>query len=198
MARRVARHGLEVGSWWCRDLQALHRLESPSTRLDPTISNLQLTTLRRNPDLRGFCERSGITPLYMLGYQAIAEGPYGLVRVAALFPLNPFGGGDPEAFALDGDRRSLHRNPPYDNGIEGVSAGLCLYFRNDPPERRWRPENGLVGLFDLARRHLACEHIWREKGYWPVEDAEHGELASPVKPRPELAIPPVSSDVVLR
>jgi len=42
-------------------------------------------------------------------------------------------------------------------------ASLCRdqYYKNDPPERRWRERDGLVGLFDLARQHVTCEYIWR-------------------------------------
>lgn len=160
-------------------------------RLDPTIENLPLRTLRRHPDVRAFIDRWEMPALYVLGYEALAEGPYGFVRLAALFPVDPFAGGDPQVFALDGDRRSLHRNPPYDDGVEGVSGHLCLYFPHDPPERRWSVGYGLVGLFDIARRHLACEHVWRETGVWPTEDAPHGDAARPVAHRPELVVPPL-------
>ena len=160
-------------------------------RLDPTIENLPIATLRRHRDLRAFIDTYGMPALSVLGYQALAEGPYGFVRLAALFPFNPFGGGQPQVFALDGDRRSLHRNPPYDGGVQGVSGHLCLCFPTDPPERRWSVDHGLVGLFDIARRHLACEHVWRETGVWPTEDAPHGDAARPVAPRPELRVEPL-------
>lgn len=192
MARAVLDAGaVRAASWWCGRFDLLHHLECPSTRLDPTICNLPRETLRRHPDLRAFLARLGVSPLFMLGYEALAEGPYGLVRLAALFPRDPFAGADPKVFALDGDRRSLHRNPPWDNGVEGHGADLCLYFPPDPQERRWTVEYGLVGLFDLARRHLACEHIWRETDEWPTEDAPHGDLARPVAPRPELRVQPL-------
>lgn len=190
MARRVAGN-VEVASWWCGRFERLHYLECPSTRLDPTIENLNIHTLRSHPDLRAYVDRIGVPALYMLGYQAMAEGPYGIVRLAALFPLDPFRGGPPNVFALDGDRRSLHRNPPWDDDVEGASADLCLYFPSDPDERRWSVEYGLVGLFDLARRHLACEHVWRETDKWPTEDAPHGDAAKPVAPRPELRVEPL-------
>lgn len=188
MARRVEA-AIAQASWWCGRFDLLHHLECPSTRLDPTIENLPLHTLRQHPDLHAYLEACGIPALYMLGYQAMAEGPYGIVRLAALFPLDPFRGGEPQVFALDGDRRSLHRN----GGESGKSAHLCLYFPGDPDERRWTLDYGLVGLFDLARRHLACEHVWRETGVWPTEDAPHGNAARPVAPRPELKVPPLRS-----
>lgn len=191
MADRVTRHGQNQAQWWCQNFEALHYLEWPSTRLDPTIENLQLDTLRRNFDLSRYLRTNGAPAIWTLGYQALAEGPYGLVRLAALFPVDPFAGADPQVFALDGDRRSLHRNPPYDDDVRGVSGHLCLYFPGDPEERRWTPEYGLVGLFDLGRRHLACEHVWRETGTWPTEDAPHGDAAKPVEQRPELKVRPL-------
>jgi hypothetical protein len=167
----------------------MHRLESPSMRLDPTIRHLPLQTMRQNPDLRRYLRELGIPPLNVLAYEALAEGPYGMVRVAALVVLDPFRGGPPEVFALDGERRSLHRNPPWDNDVEGVGGHLCLYFPRDPDERRWTVDYGLIGLFDLARRHLLCEHIWRLTDEWPTEDAPHGFAARPVPARPELKVP---------
>jgi hypothetical protein len=160
-------------------------------RIDPTIEYLPRHTARQHRDVREYLRRVGVPPLYMLAYQARAEGSYGVVRLAALFPIDPFRGGEPEVFALDGDRRSLHRNPPWDDGVPGVSAHLCLYFRRDPDERRWTVDDGLVRLFDLARWHLECEHAWRMDGVWPTEDAPHGDAARPVAPRPELKFPPL-------
>lgn len=184
---------MAVASWWCGRFDLTHRLEWPSTKLDSTIERLPRHTLRQHPDLRRFTEKLGVPPLYLLGYQALAEGPYGMVRLAALFPVNPFQGGEPQVFALDGERRSLHRNPPWDDGVEGVSAHLCLYFPRDPDERRWTVEYGLIGLFDIARYHLACEHVWREENEWPTEDAPHGDRARPVAPRPELKVSPAET-----
>ena len=50
--------------------------------------------------------------------------------------------------------------------------------------------DGLVRLFDLARKHLDAEHIWREEDEWPMEEAEHG-FARQARPRPELKLPPL-------
>jgi len=65
---------------------------------------------------------------------------------------------------------SLHRMP---------DDSLCLYFPWDPPERRWRYENGLEQLFDIVADHLHKELWWRHTGgrnggEWPGEDAPHG------------------------
>jgi hypothetical protein len=195
MARGVD-SAVQRASWWCERFELLHQLECPSTRIDPTIENLPRLTLCQHPDLRAYLDRIGVPALYMLGYLALAEGPYGIVRVGALFPVDPFRGGRPEVFALDGDRRSLHRNPPWDNDEHGVSAHLCLYFPGDPEERTWTVDQGLVGLFDLARWHLACEHVWRLTDVWPTEDAPHGAAARPVAPRPKLKLPPLRNRVL--
>lgn len=177
-------------AWWVGRFDLLWRLEHPSMELDPTISRLPRRTARQQQDLRRFIEMWGVSTLDVLAYQALAEPPYGLVRLAALFPLSPFEGGEPQVFALDGERTSLHRNPPFDEGTEGSSAHLCLYYRNDPSERRWTPEYGLIELFDIARRHLAAEHVWRQEGSWPIEQAPHGE-GRPARRRPDLKVPPL-------
>jgi hypothetical protein len=176
--------------WWPGHFELLSLLESPSLDIDETIQRLSWRTLRRHPDLHRFVEGLGVRPWDVLAYQAMAGGKYGLVRVAALFPGSPFKGHHPEVFALDGDRRSKHRNPPWDNGEEAVSAHLCLYYRGDPEERIWTLDDGLIRLFDLARKHLDAEHIWRATGVWPMEDAEHG-YARPARSRPELKLPPL-------
>jgi hypothetical protein len=183
--------------WWRGDFVSRHQLESPSVALDRTIRRLPLTMMRSHPDLRAYCERLGTDPIWLLAYEAMAEGRYGVVRLAALFPNSPFDPSltaeqtRPTVLALDGDRDSLHRNPPFDADVEGVSADLCLWFPEDPVERVWTPGHGLYGLFNIARRHLECEQLWREKGKWPVEDAPHGAAARPARPRPELAVAPL-------
>jgi hypothetical protein len=177
--------------WWPGRFDLLSMLENPSMEKDETIERLPWRTLRQNRDLRCFVADIGVCSWDVLAYQAMAEGAYGLVRVAALFPLSPLlRDSHPEVFALDGDRRSKHRNPPWDNGEDAVSAHLCLYYRRDPDERQWTVNDGLVRLFDLARKHLEAEHIWRETGVWPMDEAEHG-FARPARPRPELKLPPL-------
>jgi hypothetical protein len=176
--------------WWPGRFDLLWKLERPSIDVDPSIQRLPCRTMRQNRDLSRFLAELGILPYDVLAYEARAAGGYGQVRLAALFPLSPFEGHHPEVFALDGLRTSKHRNPPWDGGVEGVSAHLCLYFRRDPTERRWTVDDGLVRLFDLARRHLEAEHIWRRTGVWPIEEAEHG-AAAPARPNPRLQLPPL-------
>jgi hypothetical protein len=182
--------GRDRARWWPGRFDLRWLLEYPSMEQDETIERLPWRILRQNRDLRRFVADRGLQPWDVLAYQAMAEGAYGLVRVAALFPGSPLQGYHPEVFALDGDRRSKHRNPPWDNGEDAVSAHLCLYYRRDPDERQWTFNDGLVRLFDLARKHLEAEHIWRKTGVWPIEEAQHG-FAKPAPPRPELKLPPL-------
>ncbi len=159
--------------------------------LDETIHRLTPRTLRRHPDLARWLSWLNVPAWDLLAYEATAEDAYGRVRFAALLPFSPFEGENPAVFALDGERRSLHRNPPFDDGKQGHSAHLCLYFERDPEERRWTAEYGLLELFDIARRHLLAEHIWRQTGNWPIGEAAHGEAARPARPRPELKVRPL-------
>ena len=176
--------------WWPGRFELLWALENPSLKMDETIERLPCRTLRQNADLRRYLAVMDLEPYDVLAYEARASGAYGFVRVAALFPFSPFKGYHPEVFALDGDRRSKHRNPPFDNDEVGVSAHLCLYYRRDPLERQWGPRDGLLRLFDLARIHLDAEHIWRRTERWPLEEAQHG-VAPPARPRPDLQLPPL-------
>jgi hypothetical protein len=59
MRRRDARN-IETASWWCGRFELLHRLECPSTRIDPTIENLPRHTLRQHPDLCAYLDRIGV------------------------------------------------------------------------------------------------------------------------------------------
>jgi hypothetical protein len=163
----------------------------PAMSMDPTIRRLSLRTMRRNRDLSLSPARFGGEPWDFLAYEALAEDAYGRVRLATVFPGSPFEGHEPMVFALDGERRSLHRNPPFDDDVQGCSAHLCLYFQDDPDERRWNAEYGLLELFDLARRHLLAEHVWRRTGRWPIPEAEHGNAARPARPRPDLRVEPL-------
>lgn len=43
-------------------------------------------------------------------------------------------------------------------------GALCLYYPRSAPDRRWRPENGLLALIDLARDHVFFEDYWRDTG----------------------------------
>lgn len=162
--------------------------------IDPTIKRAEPRVLRQNPDARLLASMLNVPQWDLLAYQALADSPFGRVRLLAVFPSNPFSrrGIRPTVLALDGPRQSLHRNASSPEAAQrGESADLCLFFDGDPLERRWTVEAGLLGLFDLARRHLAAEHIWRLEGRWPMEDAAHGDLARRAASRPALAVPPL-------
>lgn len=159
-------------------------------RLDSTIALLTLREMRRLPDVVSYAERARVRLWDLLAYSALAETGDGRLRLVAVFPGHP-DTTHPDVLCLDGPRTSKHRNPPFEDGGFGKSATLCLYYRQDPKERRWTPEHGLLGLFDIARVHVTNEHIWRCTGNWPSEDAPHG-ITAPAQEDPSLALPPRS------
>lgn len=176
----------ETFRWWSRQWPAVSALEEHAARLDPTIERLPHSLLRDHPALRTYVARWQVPLWDVWGYLAPAEGPWALRRMVVLFPKGLAG---PVMLCLDGPRDSLHRN-----GLDGKSIELCLYYSLDPAEYRWKPSDGLVRLFDLGRRHLYCEHIWRRDGRrdrdWPVKDAPHGYAGAPAAPNPSLLLPP--------
>jgi hypothetical protein len=176
--------------WWVGRFDLLDRLERPAMCLDPSIRRLPTRTLRRHPDLAAVVAERGGEAYDYLAYGALAEDAYGRIRLAALLPESVESGGQPMVFALDGERRSLHRNPPFDDGVQDCSGYLCLYYTGDPDERRWTADYGLLELFDLARRHLLAEHVWRQTGRWPIEEATHG-VGPAARKRPDLKVRPL-------
>ena len=76
----------------------------------------------------------------------------------------------PRVFA-DPGAVSKHRMPDDD--------ALCLYYPNDPAERRWTAPDGLVALLNIISNHLFCELRWRntggpDGGVWLLDEAPHG------------------------
>jgi hypothetical protein len=173
--------------WWENEWPMIWTWEMHASRVDPSIDRLPIALTRDHPGLRAYVQAIGVPVWDLWGYLAPAEGPWPLRRLVALFLRNP-AQSDPFVLALDGPKDSKHRNGPKNESIE-----LCLYYSRDPNERRWKPSDGLPRLFDLGRRHLLCEHIWRERGGrdrdWPVEDAPHG-YGEPAASDPSLALPP--------
>jgi hypothetical protein len=169
--------------WWEVQPARVAALEGPSLKLDPTIARLDGEEIDRNRDLRLCVEKLGVEPDDVLAYRALADGRFGRYRLVAVFPLPP-NARDPSVFCLDGLRGELAS--PHRNG----EAELCLYFKRDPPERRWMESQGLLRLFDLARQHVTAEHVWRETGQWPIDEAPHGET-EPAPPDPSLNVPPL-------
>ena len=183
--RAAARWWAVSGGWEVR-----WQLEHQSMLVDSTIALLTLREMRRLPDVVTHAERGSVRLWDLLAYSALAETGDGRLRLVAIFPGHP-DTAHPDVLCLDGPRTSKHRNPPFEDGVFGKSATLCLYYRQDPKERRWTPEHGLLGLFDIARVHVTNEHIWRRTGNWPSEDAPHG-LTAPAQEDPSLALPPLS------
>lgn len=160
-------------------------------RADPTITVLGLRQMRRMVDLLAYYgDRRGLEIADLLAYSALAETREGRLRLVAVFPGSP-ASTDPSVLCLDGPRTSKHRNPPFEDGVFGKSAELCLYYRKDPPERRWTLEHGLLGLFDIARAHIANECEWRHTAIWPGADAPHGTTA-PARADESIAAPAIA------
>jgi len=89
-------------------------------KFDHTISRLDEDEIDRNQDLRRIAEALDVEPEDLLVYQALADGPFGRYRLAAVFLLPP-DLLDPRVYCLDGPRgmhASKHRNG---------EAELCLY-----------------------------------------------------------------------
>lgn len=183
--RAAARWWAESGGWEVR-----WQLEHQSMRLDSTIALLTLREMRRLPDVVAYALRGRVRLWDLVAYSALAETGDGRLRLVAILPGHP-DTAHPDVLCLDGPRTSKHRNPPFEDGVFGKSATLCLYYRQDPEERRWTPEHGLLGLFDIARVHVTNEHIWRRDRQWPSEDAPHG-ITAPARTDPSLALPLLS------
>jgi hypothetical protein len=168
--------------WWADYAMLILNLEQHAIRADPTIERLSCIAVRESPTLRRYYQRF---PRWwtVLGYTALAEGPWPHRRLVALFPCAPWLFA-PLVLCLDGPTDSPHRNGTHE---------LCLSYPHDPPERRWHINDGLDRLFDLARQHLLAEHVWRERGGhahdWPIDQAPHG-TTRPTRARPELALDP--------
>jgi hypothetical protein len=154
--------------WWESTCQVVWQLEAHAMPLDGNLRRLSYRLVDEHPALRRHIARWQVPPWDVLGYESLAEGPWPQRRLVALFPREPWIE-EPKMLCLDGPQDSLHRNGPIE---------LCLYYERDPEERRWTVSDGLVRLFDLGRRHLMCEYIWRKRGRrpsdWPTAQAPHG------------------------
>jgi hypothetical protein len=170
--------------WWTEHWPLIWQLEQHAMALDPHLRRLPLALVDRHPGVRRYVEAWGVPPWDVIGWQTDAEGPWRQRRLVALAPRPPWQA-DPKVLCLDDPTDSLHRNGPLE---------LCLYYERDPDERRWKVNDGLVRLFDLARAHVWSEHIWRRRGRkdsdWPALQAIHG-YGAPARANPDLALPPV-------
>jgi hypothetical protein len=141
--------------WWERRPARREALEGVGLLEDRTITRLSPEGIDGNLDLRATSSALGVEPRDLLTYLAYAEGGFGRYRLAAIFPLPP-DAMEPLVLCLDGPRGLAASEHRFDD------VRLCLYFKNDPPERRWKPEDGVRRLFDLARRHVTGEYLARE------------------------------------
>jgi hypothetical protein len=156
--------------WWERRPDVLRRLERTINE-DATIVRLDADDLDRSPILREVLEAPEIGGDRVLAYVALAVGPYGTFRLVALFPVAP-DAFDPLLVCLDGPMGGAalpHRNGPH---------VLCLYHRDDHPDRKWKTSDGIVRLMDLGRQHLFCEHRYRGGHPWPIDEASHGATSA--------------------
>jgi hypothetical protein len=72
----------------------------------------------------------------------------------------------------DGPSDSPHRYVPHPKDpLQRPS--LCIWYPDDPPERRWVPSDGLLSLIEMTRVHLFKEGYWRDTGEWLGEEVSH-------------------------
>lgn len=65
----------------------------------------------------------------------------------------------------DGPSDSPHRYQP--------DLSLCMWYPQDPEERRWVFSDGLLDLLDIVVAHLFKEEWWRETGEWLGDEVPH-------------------------
>jgi hypothetical protein len=171
--------------WWTDEWGLVHQLEAHGTAGDPDFERLPLSLAREQTALRRHIEKWNVPVWDIIGWTSVAEGPWRPRRLVVLMPTAP-SGAEPEVLCLDGPRDSPHR-------FGRRSVHLCLYYPGDPEERRWSVSDGLIRLFDLARRHLMCEHLWRAHGRrardWPVAQAPH-DVTRPATSDPSRQLAP--------
>lgn len=91
------------------------------------------------------------------------ESRHVVVRFDSRHPNHP-------TVLVDGPDDSPHRFP-----TRYGRRRLCLWFPQDPPERKWDPQQGLHALFGMIVVHLFNEAWWAETGVWIGEEYPHGE-----------------------
>lgn len=184
-----------VNAWWLSEPALVANLERRSMAVDSSIEKMGPLDLFRIRSMRERVASDLASAVPVLAYKSNATSHDGRIDLVAVFDRNPFASHDPlvdeakliagwrpeaepRVFALDGPTSSPHRQPEPELGRRNPEAGgclqLCLYYDLDPVEFRWRAALGVLGLFDLARRHLEAEHVWRATGRWPIPEAAHG------------------------
>ena len=131
---RKRRLGNLKAPWWRRDVAALGRMEAGLRTLYPEISISRLKN--------------------RLVYELDLEiETYETRRIRIVFKAEELAS-LVDVFA-DGPTGSPHRYG---------KDRLCMWYPDDPPELRWLPEHRIVGLIEMARRHLFREAWWRQTG----------------------------------
>jgi hypothetical protein len=62
---------------------------------------------------------------------------------------------------------------------------LCMWYPDDPPEKRWRKSDGLLKLIDTAVMHLFKEYYFRETGEWLGDEVHRPGPKTPGRDRSE-------------
>jgi hypothetical protein len=62
---------------------------------------------------------------------------------------------------------------------------LCMWYPDDPPDRRWRKSDGLLKLIDTAVMHLFKEYYFRETGEWLGDEVHRPGPKTPGRDRSE-------------
>ena len=110
------------------------------------------------PSLRGIKVQNGYQ------YKVRVQVPHYDERVIR---IRFSGVSDTPSVLADGPKESPHR---YSDG------SLCMWYPDDPIERRWVFSDGLVSLIGLTIVHLFQEAWWRETGEWAGQEVPHGPI----------------------
>lgn len=62
---------------------------------------------------------------------------------------------------------------------------LCMWYPDDSAKQRWVFGDGLLALIAQAQAHLFREEWFREFGWWPGDEAGHGEPKEDREEKPE-------------
>jgi hypothetical protein len=76
------------------------------------------------------------------------------------------------AVYADGPDQSPHRWPPRSRDRK-KRRPLCIWHPDDPTDRRWNPQDGLLSLIALTQVHLFKEAYFREFGEWLGDELPH-------------------------
>ncbi|HEY0238710.1 MAG TPA: hypothetical protein VGC37_08695 [Friedmanniella sp.] len=87
----------------------------------------------------------------------------------------------PETYGLPPqDYPTVRVDPSLPSPHRMPDRSLCLFYPDDPPERRWiAHRDGLNTLLVLIEHHLFAEDVWRMSGgehggVWVLDEAPHG------------------------